>query len=225
MINGDKSIKIDYGKCPRKAENAEKPGSYKQAFRIITPVIDRGDQIEIEQFFSGYGKIENAKLLFYTSDDFFDSKKSKIYASLGPKDGGIAFGVHSYEFESTGKHFDLSSGFRYKKWNDSSMFFDNSSSEMKAPIISTEMKIREAPFKYSLLTKKSIKPGKYNIQFIFSYFNGEKWYTDSQIVEFKVRNFLERYDVPIGWVALIASSVAITTLAIIPLIKWIANLI
>jgi len=54
--------KIDSDK-PRNAKNWDKPGSYKTIFRVLSPVLDRGDMLEVEQFFSGYGEIENAKLM------------------------------------------------------------------------------------------------------------------------------------------------------------------
>lgn len=88
------------------------------------------------------------------------------------------------------------------------------------------MKINDdAPFKYELTTKKSIKPGDYSLQFILTYYNGETWKSDSQSVEFKVRNFLERNDVLIGVFALVASIIAIVTVGIIPLINWIFEII
>jgi len=132
--------------------------------------------------------------------------------------GKVNFGNAEDMFDQTGMHFDMSEGFKYRKWKDSNYFFDIG--QTKAPQISTEYKIQNAPFTYKFLTKKKIRPGVYHLEFCFTYFNGTEWKSDSRTIEFTVRNFLEKHDVLIGSLALFASIVAIIGIAIIPLVKW-----
>lgn len=206
-------------KNPMNAEHSEKFGEYCQLFRIVTPVIDPGDILEVEQFFSGYGKIGNAKVNFYTSDDIFKPEKSIIYHSLGKaKDGGHKFGTAHSKFNHTGICFDLSKGFRQQGWKESTYFFDVGNTPV--PQVSTEMKIGGyPPMMYKLYTQKKIRPGTYTLEFNFTYFNGDRWHCDKKSIEFKVRNFLERHSTKIGVLALVASIVVILSSGVIPFIN------
>lgn len=87
-----------------------------------------------------------------------------------------------------------------------------------------KQRLVKAPLKYNLYTKKKIKPGVYYLEYCFTYFDGNSWRNSSKTIDFKVRNYLERNDVLIGFLAMFASVVAIIGLAVIPLINWICGL-
>ncbi len=210
---------ISKNKKPFNAANANKAGSYRQLFRIGKPVIDPGETLEIEQYFSGYGIIGNSKVNFYTSDDIYDPKKSTVYHSLGDdNERGLAFGVAKSGFTKLGMSLDLSSGIMQPGWKRKTYFFDIGNT--LAPQISTEMQLGDSPpILYKLKTRKNIKPGNYSLEFNFTYFNGERWDCDKKNIEFKVRNFLERRSTLIGVLALIASIAVIISSGLIPILK------
>lgn len=62
---------------------------------------------------------------------------------------------------------------------------------------------------FELKTLKNIRPGNYSIDIVFTYFNGVSWCATSNRVSFKVQNFLERHGTLIGWIAVVASILAI----------------
>jgi len=105
-------------------------------------------------------------------------------------------------------------GIKGHGWNADTQFFDVSSGPI--PQIFTETKSVEAPFKYVLKTAKKIKPGMYYLEFVFTYFNGEKWVSSTKNIEFKVQNFLERHAVSIGVLAMVASLSALIRFVFVP---------
>lgn len=207
---------------PRTGKFAERPGSYEQAIRVLTPVISSGETVEVEQYFTGYGEIKSAKVVFYPSDDFFDSKVSYILNSIKEKTKDVlVFGGNKTRFESTGVTFGLQ-GFMKEGWEESTLFIDTG--DGPAPQVLTETKQDEAPFKYVLTTLRTIKPGTYYLEFYFTYFNGEVWKSSSKKIEFRVQNFFERHDVVIGWLALAATISALARFIVVPTVMWLAAL-
>lgn len=214
---------------PQEGLYYDKAGSYKQVFRVHTPVIDKGEKIKIEQFFSGYGINHFSKLVFFCSKDIFEQDSSLITYGYKEneidKDGKKSFeyGGEKKEFDKIGMFFDLSGAIKLNDWKHPTMYFDVNQSNCRQ--ISTEMVVNESPFKYELKTKKNIKPGLYYLEFNYTYFNGVKWETDNRVVEFKVRNFIERHDTLIGVIATIASILAILGLGILPFFQWMMKIL
>jgi hypothetical protein len=208
---------------PRTGKFANKAGSYEQAIRVKTPVINPGDPVEIEQYFTGYGEIRSAKAICYPSGDLFNATDSYVLMSLKENEKGLlVFGGDKQPFKDTGITIDLNAGILHEGWRECTLFFDIT--QGGTPQLLTETKQDEAPFKYHLLTLKKIKPGNYYIEFYLSYFNGEVWKSSSKKVEFKIQNFFERHDVVLGWLALAVTISALVRFTLIPIIQWIATL-
>lgn len=123
---------------------------------------------------------------------------------MGKSDEGMFFGNLKYFFETTAFTTQLNGPIQ-EGWGEPTMFFD----PVESASISTELKIREAPFKYSLLLLKKIKPGEYTLDFFFTYYNGEKWVCSKEQVKLKVRNFFERHAGGLTTFGVIAGSIGI----------------
>ena len=205
---------------PRTGKFAEKNGAYEQVLKLSTPIIDSGDTVTIEQFFTGYGEISAHKITFFPSDKIFNSESYISYGFTEVEGEGeedivkFVFGLNKSMFDGIGVTFELG-GLKSEGWDDETIFFDESDNSTRQ--IATEVQHVEAPVKYVLKTKKTIKPGKYSLEFNFIYYNGESWKSSQRVIHFHVRNFLEKYSVLIGTIAITASLSAIVRLAAIPL--------
>ena len=207
---------------PRMGLHSSDEGAYEQVIKLVNPVINPGATLEVEQFFTGYGNITGAKLGFFPNVDVFVSKDSKVMSHLYEKSPKVyAFGRNEHPFENTGLHISLTgTGIKMEEWKDEkpTLFCDVSGGF--TPQIMTETKLDEAPVKYILKTNKKIRPGIYSLDFYFTYHNGSSWKVSTKKAEFKVRNFLERHDVLIGTIAILASVSALVRFAFYPLIVW-----
>ncbi len=206
---------------PRIGENAEKVGAYEQCIKLITPVIYPGDIVRIEQYFTGYGEISGAKIAFYPSSEIFESVNSHIVNGIKKENDKLLYGASSHPFLDVGVIIAMN-GIKNSAWIDDTQFFDISNKPL--PAIFTETKQGEAPFKYVLKTDKKIKPGPYYLEFVFTYFNGEKWVSTTKKIEFKVQNFLERHAFSIGLLATLASLSALIRFAFIPVFNFVFEL-
>ncbi|MEZ9739850.1 hypothetical protein AB4283_19990 [Vibrio splendidus] len=208
---------------PRMGAFASSDGSYEQVLRLLTPVVDPGDEVIVEQLFTGYGEIKHAKLTFYPNDDAFFPDKSYILNGLYEKEENLfVFGKDKHKFENTGVTFGFG-GMKADSWDESTLFFDVGGEESLQ--ILTETKQIEAPFKYVLCTKNNLKPGTYSLEYYFTYFNGTSWKSSTRKIDFKVRNFLERHDVLIGYIAIAASLSALVRFVALPVGKWLCGFI
>lgn len=180
---------------PRLGDNADKAGSYELAFVVHNAVISPGDTVKIQQFITGYGEISLAKLMFYPPHGIFDEDKSTVHHGLRYENGQLTFGNQSDKIAGNPVANVLTGILlTHEKWGDSTLFVDSSTQAVKGeqPIILTETIIQRAPFEYELVTKQDIKPGKYALDFHFTYFNGSEWKAGSKKVEFQVQNWFER---------------------------------
>lgn len=200
-------------KKPRVGLFAEKPGSYSPTVRLRTPVINAGEEVHFQIFFSGYGDIRTAKIYCNPSDEIFEPKNSRLITDFRLENNVMFWGKNSVGIANNGTMIELSGGYNPGTWDSSTQFFDVNDS--KCPTLSTEIVTKykdeefRAPLTFELKTLKKIKTGKYTIELVFTYYNGEKWSSQTKQVEFKVQNFLERYAVTIGTLALTGSSIGV----------------
>lgn len=198
-------LQIALRERPRMGAYAEKDGSYEQVVVIRNAVISPGDKIIIEQLFTGYGKIYRPKISFFPSVDVYDSATSHVRMGLGrQEDGHWRFGEQIIAIESAGLNFSLT-GMSDRRWDDSTFFFDVTSDIDRTPMILTETRTQYAPVHYELTTKKKIKPGKYTLEFYFTYFNGSSWKTSGKKVDFQVQNFFERNEMAVKWIGIVGA--------------------
>lgn len=113
---------IKFGKTPLEGKNADKPGSYKQVFRVYTPIIDPGDVLKLELFISGYGITESPKLVSYPSNDIFESSSSKVSHRRVIRSKALSKITEVNPFDSGGIATDLTKGQMAKFWDKESFF-------------------------------------------------------------------------------------------------------
>jgi uncharacterized protein involved in cysteine biosynthesis len=54
-----------------------------------------------------------------------------------------------------------------------------------------------------LRTRSNIRTGLHGLQFVLTYYDGERWQTDKQIVSVQVNNFIQRRPVLLGWLSIV----------------------
>jgi len=213
---------------PRMGRNSESPGSYLVSLRLSTPVINPGDKVMVQLFISGYGNIDGGKLFCSPSDKIFDPTASKIISDLKSENEIIFWGANERYFSIDGVVIGLK-GVKFPSWKSSTPFFDVPNSSNDSPTTFTEILTYfkqdpgRAPINFELQTFKSIKPGKYSLDIVFTYFNGVSWVSQTKPVEFTVQNFLERHATGIGVIGIIATVIGLIY-AVIPFVKFILKL-
>lgn len=194
---------------PREKPFADANGSYEVAIRLTTPVLDPGDSLHLQLFFTGYGTISQAKLLFFPSDSVFDPKNSWIESSLKQNhDGSFSWGATKDEFDGATPAILSFGGIQLPNWEEGTSFLDIA--EVKNNILLTETACGgKAPIEMSLKTLDNIKSGKYYIEFCFTYYDGQKWRSGTKRAEFTVRSFIERNQQKITYWGLAASVIGL----------------
>ncbi|NMY04588.1 hypothetical protein HBO12_16640 [Pseudomonas sp. WS 5059] len=221
MVTPSRTFNFEKMKSPRLHANSEAPGSYRIATLISETVINAGATLTFEQYISGYGEISGAKIQCYISSDIFSSETSLVRCSLATEnEQHIVWGSIEQRIEGSGFRMALE-GVHPPHWGKSTIFVD--ASERINSVI-TEMHYKNPPFTYILSTKKKIKSGVHYIDFYLTFFNGREWVTNKERVEFKIRNFFEKHNKAISWLAIVASALAIIRLAAVPCVEWLISL-
>jgi hypothetical protein len=171
---------------------------------MATPILDPGDALRIELFFTGYGEINQAKLFFFPSDAVFDIQKSWVESGFHKTADGFAWGGSRELFLNSEMAMLVSfQGLQLQGWTEKTSFLD---ADAHVNVIATEMKYcGKAPLELSLQTAKNIKPGKYYIEFCFTYYDGQKWRSNTRRAEFTVRTFIERHQQKVAIWGIVAS--------------------
>jgi uncharacterized protein involved in cysteine biosynthesis len=52
-------------------------------------------------------------------------------------------------------------------------------------------------------TRSNIRTGEHRLQFVLTYYDGERWQTDKQIVSVQVNNFIQQRPVLLGWLSIV----------------------
>ena len=209
---------LHLGSKPREGLQADSPGSYAPAVRLIRSRVDPGDDLEGDVFITGYGDIGSAKLVFYPSSGLFDSGQSMVMFGYKQMDGVVTFGGQEAGCGDDGVTLLLVGGVLATGWERPSLFFDMKKGDL--PPIATETRQGRAPVSFRLRVRNDARPGEYQLQFILTYFNGMEWRTTSVTVSMVVRNLLQRYEIQ---AAILASTAAVVAIA--PAILWIAQAI
>ena len=201
--------KISDAEKPRSFENAEESGDYVVITKVSQTQVDPLEKLNIQIFFSGYGIIENPKISFYPSNNFFVvGKDSRVKFDIGRDESTnlVIFGVQEKDIPSDGVSIDLNGGLKNKSWKKPTLFFDDLSTTNR---VVTEGTLKNPPVELSFLIDKKARPGRYTIRFVFTYFNGEKWCTSFQDTEFSIRNVIQRHETSAWILAILAAIVTI----------------
>lgn len=209
---------------PRAATNADATGKYELIAQASNLVANSGDEVTIDLYITGYGKISDGKIYFSLPSTSVNGQVSStvthgIKFLNSEAFCGFTWGNVTDEFTSSFV-LGLNGGIQVDEWPETTMFFDShtSASDHKNNIILTEELLGgEPPFRVKVNFNKRSKPGVYNVSCILTYFNGESWQNSSLQLGIVIRTIFQQYE---GWVsflgilAALGSSTGIVALAI-----------
>jgi len=201
---------------PRMGEFADRPGRYVPVVRVHNQVVDPGESLVGDVFFTGYGEISIAKLQFTPSFGVFERDGCTWWSGMTKEDlddgsAVMRFGGEPHRLGAEhGVTLHLTSGgIATDSWERRTIFFDRARSDNSVPQIATECVLDKAPVEFELQTQKRARPGAYSIRFVLTYFDGEEWQVAAHEEIFRIRNLLDRWQVTIAIVGAIAAASAI----------------
>lgn len=179
----------------RKKPYAQEPGAYQLVSKARILILNPGETLFFEQFITGYGKISNAKIQSYISDDVFEQGESTVrHGGKFENDGKLniftGWGGQEHQVSPDGFHASIVSHDDYNTYFSDVDIEDEDKNRNR---VLTEAVIGHAPFEYTLKTKKAAKPGLHHIDFYFTYYNGQSWTSGKERVEFRINSPFERY--------------------------------
>ncbi len=166
-----------------------KPGSYELIIRISNPIIDPGNKLQIEVYVTGYGKIESPKVAVYPSWNVFLHEKSLLSVGDSPAkpidDAGGVIILNEESFSNTNNRYQILT-------------------ECRTPGL-------KAPINLDMAIVRHARPGMHTMNFVLTYFDGEKWNTKYSSVHFTVRNFYQRHETFVWIIGAFAAIISIST--------------
>ncbi|MCP2089335.1 UNVERIFIED_ORG: hypothetical protein J2Y81_005422 [Paraburkholderia sediminicola] len=217
------------GRPTRAGANADAPGSYTPVLRVQAQIVDPGEAVSGDIFFTGYGTIIAAKMVFYPATEVFEIGGCLVeYRVLqpNPRTGLGEFAIVKYAGDDNGVTI-LFPSWQQSKDVVGDYFFtvpENNPSHLR---LHTEGMTRvqtdekpSAPVAFRLVTRKTARPGTYPMTFVFTYFNGDNWHTVTLASTFTVRNILQRNEILFGSVAAVAAIATIGAAALTLLDTW-----
>jgi hypothetical protein len=190
---------------PRLAENANQPGEYRVAIRIVQAEVDPGDQLRVEIYVTGYGQIYGSKLIFYPPPYFIDEEQSTVFHGLDVQEvegeRRFVFGTTEQRFKDFGGDPGMLltiGGIALPGWEKATPYVDvdfqsDTATSKAIGLTFMEQKLLRAPIELLLKVRKKAPSGHHDLRFYLTYFNGEVWKTDSQAVSLSVRNLFQRH--------------------------------
>lgn len=207
----------------RAGPDASAPGTYEPVLRFSKNVLDPGDCPHVEVFFTGYGTIGGSKLAFYPPSQLIDREKSRMYQGFHPTQDGEKFGLLECAIGDNNSILSLTGGI--ERAGSREMWFYADVLPGNPPVLATELILGRAAIEYDLQIRADAPAGAYDLQFVFTYFNGAEWKSVTVAETLAVRNFWQRHEqfvVLLGALAAIATFLALIEPAI-KLVQWIAG--
>lgn len=189
-------------KAPRIKKNFDKVGHYEIGISLNKSILNRGDEVQGNLFFTGYGKIGLSKVAIYPSSAGLFDSSSKFYTSFGKHNGLLKWGIDSFNIGSSSPGWVMTlGGIQLDSTHD--YYWDRYPNDSSDLLIITEMILGKAPLLIKLKLKNDVEPGEYKISFLYTYFDGQQWQGSTQTSEFKVNSFSEQYATPIAIIGVI----------------------
>jgi len=191
--------------------------SYVLIPKLITPIIDAGEVIEVEIYLSGYGQVAANKLRITISS------KQLVNPEVP---GTIESSIGIETDKATGKHYPIT-GKSYMQSGKGShrldeigvtigvieAYFHDTSGEhtpgLLNQIFAERMYDDVAPFVLKINTKKKVPKGDYTIDMAFTYSDGQEMATDQKAVTVHVTDFVEKHSMLISLAAIIGTIVTV----------------
>jgi hypothetical protein len=193
------------GSTPRAGQYGDKPGSYRLAVRTVTPEVDPGERMIMKVMICGYGEIAGTKLAVYPSPDSYVPEESSILHGLRRDGTVLKYGRETQQFDPVGAVLVLrglqAADAQGNACHHPTSFFDRhpNSSDTEVDVLATETELDKAPVEIVLKIRSNIRTGLHGLQFVLTYYDGERWQTDKQIVSVQVNNFIQQRPVLLGW--------------------------
>jgi len=238
-------------RSPRRAMYSAAQGAYSLVVRADRPVAYRGDVINLQLFISGYGKIFSPKLYIVMPKGFHDLEQSHLHYGFDKDtDGLYRFGVKKMPLVEVTTV--ILGGIKNSTWpideewdGQHTLMFDARTPDppgLPDPIVLTEqmtmdrppvrMEIKlnslrfwqSTPMKSLNAFKNRLRPGKYAVQFVFSYYNGNEWVSQPLVHELELHSWFKRrelltWSITLG-VAVSAVLVAMLTIPGVAKVLW-----
>jgi hypothetical protein len=196
---------------PRRGPDGDAPGSYELVPRLSAAVVNPGESVELDVFLAGYGRIGSSKLVLHTPPDAVDPSRSKVWSDIAQTEKGFEFGKTERPLDPEGFVARLGGVNPDGKWDQSTFFFDadwftSPSESWGTPPVMTEAS-KFPPFRIRIQVPEKVRPGRYAMFLLFSYFNGQQWCASHREVAFQVTNTLQRHE-GIAWVLGVGAALA-----------------
>ena len=216
-------IALNPNRSPRSGLYHDVTGSYQPVIVIDNTVADRDKLLKGRLYFSGYGRISQAKVAVFAPRNIFVESESRWKAGFKPVAAnglpvsqtnpaiGYEIGETVHNRSDVGV-IHLSAAIIVQGQGPIVDLFSDSDANAQLNdkhTIYSEMSNSTAPLSFELKIRKDCKPGTHEISIIFTYFDGENWKSVFFKAPFVVRNILQRYDWQIALTALSASAIAI----------------
>ena len=179
---------------PRRKANYDKEGQYEVVAVANKKQLNKGEYLDVDVYFTGYGEIGLSKVFIVFSQNIVDSNNSIVTTSLKPlPNNRLMWGNETFSINEI-TVLDMTGGIMVNKNNkdSASQYIDMTNEPADFGII-TETKIQNAPISISYKIKDDIQEGEYSIAFYYTYFDGVKWKSSNSNVQFKVNSFIEEH--------------------------------
>lgn len=222
-------VNLPENEQPLLKKNWDKNGSYKTILLASKTKIAPNGEFKIELYVTGYGKIENPKVIISVPYSLVDEGSHLMGDFVIESDGVARIGGRKIPLGNN-KDFKMTTiqlpTLRLRTWKentDPTLFIDTDSYKHSTGIMAEQKWGENAPMNFYIKTKPNAPPGDYDFQFYLTYFNGTEWVTERDIIKISVTSFIQRHDSK-GWIiALLAGIAGIAGL--IPIIQSIYKLL
>lgn len=205
---------------PRSKKHYNANGHYELAAAINGTEINKGDSALVEVYITGYGQIEQPKILVSCSsneifEDFY------VQHSLGGKKTGsnftdVKWGYLKNKLKALPATLEINGGISFtyhSSFNKDSLIdygnFIDATKDSKSMSLMTEIKIVNPPVAIHFQIKDQARADNYRLNLYLTYFNGSEWVGSNASIDFRINNYLQEHELALGILAAAAALVGI----------------
>lgn len=193
-------------------KDSNKPGNYEVTMRASKVILNKGDSLSLDIFFTGYGLIGNSKIFLITSDSIFSNKSEFSFdIRRNFEKNRYEFGAHKIPMFKDNMIFASLSGLDIpdSTWHYPTMFFDADTAIESNMIFTEQYSGQKAPFGFNLISRKNAEGGDYNIKIYFTYYNGIEWKSSTDNVSIHINSTFEKYQNPLAILGLVFAFISV----------------
>jgi hypothetical protein len=215
--------RVNIGDRPRNKDNFDKPGYYEMVAYLDKSEISPGDSFNVNIYFSGYGEIRLSKVFFSVSKNIY--KNNECYGMGGltiygkASDSTYTWGANVQKLKIMNAGvipLEGVSNTHSPEWGEPTNYVDYGEEPGSIAILTEMTLLHNPPYSLHLKTLDDAEPGNYTITLVYTYFNGQEWKGNKQVLALKVNNIIERNP---GWAwAIGILAVLLAFIAIVPLL-------